>query len=123
MQCHVTYMIRYFNDGILCRCVLKEVGYLAGHLVCRSRLMSGTEFRYFLQHSTVDDPHKERHAVGTIFLIIGWYQEHFVCAVLGTMCSRFCVTVTKCSNIIPDIIWNIIPNNIRHTLLIPDFGS
>ena len=57
----------------------------------------------------------------TISLIIGWYQEHFVCAVLGTMWSRFCVPDdTKCD--IPDIIWNIIiPNIIRHILLISDF--
>jgi hypothetical protein len=42
-------------------------------------------------------------------------------AVLGTICSRFCVPDTVCD--IPDIIWNIIPNIIRHMFLIPDFGS
>ena len=53
-----------------------------------------------------------------MFLIIGCYQEHFLCAVLGTMCSRFCVPDTVCG--IPDIIWNIVPNNIRHIFLISD---
>ena len=38
-----------------------------------------------------------------MFLIIGCYQEHFLCAVLGTiMCSRFCIPETVCD--IPDII-------------------
>ena len=63
----------------------------------------------------------QRTPVGSIFLIIGCYQEHFLYAVLGTMSSRFCVPDTVCD--VPDIIWNIVPNIIRHIFLIPDFGS
>ena len=42
----------------------------------------------------------------------------FVCAVLGTLRSRFCVPDTVLD--VPDIIWNILPNNIRHIFLISD---
>jgi hypothetical protein len=63
----------------------------------------------------------QRTPVGSIFLIIECYQEHFLCAVLGTMSSRFCVPDTVCD--VPDIIMNIVPNIIRHIFLIPDFGS
>ncbi len=42
----------------------------------------------------------------------------FVCAVLGTLCSKFCVPVTVLD--VPDIIWNIFPNNIWHIFLISD---
>ena len=42
----------------------------------------------------------------------------FLCAVLGTLRSRFCVPDTVLD--IPDIIWNILPNNIRHIFLISD---
>ena len=45
----------------------------------------------------------------------------FLCAVLGTLRSRFCVPDTVLD--VPDIIWNILPNNIRHIFLISDFGS
>ena len=44
-----------------------------------------------------------------------------VFAVLGTLRSRFCVPDTVLD--VPDIIWNILPNNIRHIFLISDFGS
>ena len=63
----------------------------------------------------------QRTPVGTMFLIIGCYQEHFLCAVLGTMSSRFCVPDTVWD--VPDIIWNILPNNIRHIFLISDLWS
>ena len=36
----------------------------------------------------------------------------FLCAVLGTLRSTFCVPDTVVD--VPDIIWNILPNNIRH---------
>jgi hypothetical protein len=42
----------------------------------------------------------------------------FLCAVLGTLRSRFCVPDTVLD--VPDIIWNILPNNIRHIFLIFD---
>ena len=42
----------------------------------------------------------------------------FVCAVLGTLRSRFCVPDTVLE--VPDIIWNILPNNIWHIFLISD---
>ena len=42
----------------------------------------------------------------------------FLCAVLGTLRSRFCVPDTVLD--VPDIIWNILPNNIRHIFLISD---
>ena len=42
----------------------------------------------------------------------------FVCAVLGTLRSRFCVPDTVSD--VPEIIWNILPNNIRHIFLISD---
>ena len=43
----------------------------------------------------------------------------FVCAVLlGTLRSRFCVPDTVLD--VPDIIWNILPNNIWHIFLISD---
>ena len=42
----------------------------------------------------------------------------FVSAVLGTLCSTFCVPDTGLD--VPDIIWNILPNNIRHIFLIAD---
>ena len=46
----------------------------------------------------------------------------FLCAVLGTLRSRFCVPDTVLD--VPDIIWNILPNNIRrHIFLISDIGS
>ena len=42
-----------------------------------------------------------------------------MCAVLlETMCLRFCVPGTVYD--IPDIIWNIVPNIIRHIFLISD---
>ena len=63
----------------------------------------------------------QRTPVETMFLIIGCYQEHFLCAALGTMSSRFCVPDTVCD--VPDIIWNIVPNIIRHIFLIPDLCS
>ena len=48
----------------------------------------------------------------------------FVCAVLGTLRSTFCVpdTVLDVPDVpdVPDIIWNILPNNIRHIFLISD---
>ena len=44
--------------------------------------------------------------------------ETFVCAVLGTLRSRFCVPDTVLDA--PDIIWNILPNNIWHIFLISD---
>jgi hypothetical protein len=42
----------------------------------------------------------------------------FLCVVLGTLRSRFCVPDTVLD--VPDIIWNILPNNIRHIFLISD---
>ena len=45
----------------------------------------------------------------------------FFSAVIGTMRSTFCVPNTVLN--VPDIIWNILPNNIRHIFLISDFGS
>ena len=45
----------------------------------------------------------------------------FFSAVVGTLLSRFCVPNTVLD--VPDIIWNILPNNIRHIFLISDFGS
>ena len=42
----------------------------------------------------------------------------FVCAVVGTLRSRFCVPNTVLD--VPDIIWNILPNNIWHIFLISD---
>jgi hypothetical protein len=42
----------------------------------------------------------------------------FLCAVLGTLRSRFCVPDTVLD--VPDIIWNIVPNNIWHIFLISD---
>jgi hypothetical protein len=42
----------------------------------------------------------------------------FVCAVLGTLRSIFCVPDTVLD--VPDIIWNILPNNIWHIFLISD---
>jgi hypothetical protein len=42
----------------------------------------------------------------------------FLCAVLGTLRSRFCVPDTVLD--VPDIIWNILPNNIRYIFLISD---
>ena len=45
----------------------------------------------------------------------------FLCVVLGTLRSKFCIPDTVCD--VPDVIWNIIPNIIRHIFLIPDFGS
>ena len=44
--------------------------------------------------------------------------ETFVCAVLGTLRSTFCVPDTVLN--VPDIIWNILPNNIWHIFLISD---
>ena len=43
---------------------------------------------------------------------------NFLCAVLGTLRSTFCVPDTVLD--VPDIIWNILPNNIRHIFLISD---
>ena len=45
----------------------------------------------------------------------------FVCAVVGTLRSTFCVPDTVLD--VPDIIWNILPNNIRHIFLISKIGS
>ncbi len=42
----------------------------------------------------------------------------FLCAVSGTLRSRFCVPDTVLD--VPDIIWNILPNNISHIFLISD---
>jgi len=42
----------------------------------------------------------------------------FLCAVVGTLRSRFCVPDTVLD--VPDIIWNILPNNIWHIFLISD---
>ena len=43
----------------------------------------------------------------------------FLCAVSGTtLRSTFCVPDTVLD--VPDIIWNILPNNIRHIFLISD---
>ena len=42
----------------------------------------------------------------------------FLCAVLGTLRSRFCVPDTVLD--VPYIIWNILPNNIWHIFLISD---
>ncbi len=42
----------------------------------------------------------------------------FLCAVVGTLRSRFCVPDTVLD--VPDIIWNILPNNIRNIFLISD---
>ena len=42
----------------------------------------------------------------------------FLCAVLGTLRSTFCVPDTVLD--VPDTIWNILPNNIRHIFLISD---
>ena len=47
--------------------------------------------------------------------------ETFVCAVVGTLRSTFCVPDTVLD--VPDIIWNILPNNIWHIFLISDFCS
>ena len=43
----------------------------------------------------------------------------FVCAVLGTLRSTFCGVPDTVLNV-PDIIWNILPNNIWHIFLISD---
>ena len=48
-------------------------------------------------------------------------SETFLCAVLATLRSRFCVPDTVLD--VPDIIWNILPNIIRHIFLISDIGS
>jgi hypothetical protein len=40
----------------------------------------------------------------------------FLCAVLGTLRSTLCVPDTVLD--VPDIIWNISPNNIRHIFLV-----
>ena len=45
----------------------------------------------------------------------------FLCAVVGTLRSRFCVPDTVWD--VPDIIWNILPNNIWHIFLISDLWS
>jgi len=42
----------------------------------------------------------------------------FLCAVVGTLRSRFCVPDTVLD--VPDIIWNILPNIIWHIFLISD---
>jgi hypothetical protein len=42
----------------------------------------------------------------------------FLCAVVGTLRSRFSVPDTVLD--VPDIIWNILPNNIWHIFLISD---
>jgi hypothetical protein len=42
----------------------------------------------------------------------------FLCAVLGTLRSRFCVPDTVLD--VPDNNWNILPNNIWHIFLISD---
>ena len=40
----------------------------------------------------------------------------FLCAVLGTLRSTFCVPDTFLD--VPDIIWSILPNNIRHHIFL-----
>ena len=58
-----------------------------------------------------------RVVVETMFLInVECYQEHVTRAISGTMSLAFCVPDTKFD--IPDIIWNNIPNYIRHHILL-----
>jgi hypothetical protein len=64
-----------------------------------------------------DTGNTSRNNVPNKTLLVGT----FVCAVLGTLRSRFCVPDTVL--VVPDIIWNIPPNNIWHIFLISDFGS
>ena len=66
---------------------------------------------------TISTGNTSRNNVPNKTLLVGT----FVCAVLGTMRSTFCVPNTVLD--VPDIIWNIVPNNIWHIFLISDFGS
>ena len=66
---------------------------------------------------TGDTGNTSRNNVPNKTLLVGT----FVCAVVGTLRSTFCVPDTVLD--VPDIIWNILPNNIRHIFLISDKGS
>ena len=68
-------------------------------------------------HAYLITENASRNNVPNKTLLVGT----FVCAVLGTLRSRFCVPNTVLD--VPDIIWNILPNNIRHIFLISDKGS
>jgi hypothetical protein len=45
-------------------------------------------------------------------------SETLLCAILGTLRARFCLPDNVLD--VPDIIWNIVPNIIRHIFLLSD---
>ncbi len=88
-----------------------------------------SEKRVKEQEHVAFDAAKEGDAIVTLFTLTGNASRNnvpnkrlisgtFLCAVLGTLCSRFCVPDTVLD--VPYIIWNILPNNIRHIFLISD---
>ena len=66
---------------------------------------------------TINTGNASRNNVPNKTLLVGT----FFSAVVGTLRSTFCVPNTVLN--VPDIIWNILRNNIRHIFLISKIGS